>query len=73
MGIHDMSCNIWKWVQDMYDSDAYPRSSRKDNPVVDSGGSSRVLRGWAWSNIFGFALSVFCKLATFLCSTLPSL
>jgi formylglycine-generating enzyme required for sulfatase activity len=39
--------NVWEWCRDVYDDDAYSRHSR-NNPVITSGGSSRVLRGGSW-------------------------
>jgi formylglycine-generating enzyme required for sulfatase activity len=44
-----MSGNVWEWCQDVYDDDAYSRHSR-NNPVVTTGGSYRVLRGGSWCN-----------------------
>jgi len=47
LGLYDMSGNVWEWVQDVYDSDAYASHSR-NNPVNSGGGSSRVRRGGSW-------------------------
>ena len=47
LGIYDMSGNVWEWCEDVYDSSAYSKHSRK-NPVVTSGGSLRVVRGGGW-------------------------
>ncbi|MGO9372305.1 MAG: formylglycine-generating enzyme family protein, partial [Syntrophobacteraceae bacterium] len=44
----DMSGNVWQWCEDIYDVDAYKKHQR-NNPISNSGGSSRVLRGGSWS------------------------
>ncbi len=48
LGIYDMSGNVWQWCEDIYDVDAYKKHQR-NNPISNSGGSSRVLRGGSWS------------------------
>jgi formylglycine-generating enzyme required for sulfatase activity len=45
LGIYDMSGNVYEWVQDVWDENAYSLSGRRDNPLVSGGGSNRVLRG----------------------------
>jgi formylglycine-generating enzyme required for sulfatase activity len=56
LGIHDMSGNVWEWVQDRYDSGYYSGSPR-DNPKGPSSGTHRVGRGGSWYNDAGFCRS----------------
>ena len=49
-----MSGNVWEWVQDMYDKNAYG-SHNRDNPVNTGGGPHRVNRGGDWSRAAGYA------------------
>jgi formylglycine-generating enzyme required for sulfatase activity len=49
LGIYDMSGNVWEWCEDVYDKNAYSRHVR-NNPVITSGGNSRVSRGGSWIN-----------------------
>ncbi|MDQ7836195.1 MAG: SUMF1/EgtB/PvdO family nonheme iron enzyme [Humidesulfovibrio sp.] len=45
LGLHDMTGNVWEWVEDMKAD--YPYDSQV-NPVVTGGGSGRVIRGGSW-------------------------
>jgi len=47
LGIYDMSGNVWEWCEDVYDINAYSKHDR-NNPVITSGGISRVNRGGGW-------------------------
>jgi formylglycine-generating enzyme required for sulfatase activity len=47
LGIFDMSGNVFEWCEDVFDNDAYAKHPR-NNPVVTSGSSARVVRGGSW-------------------------
>jgi formylglycine-generating enzyme required for sulfatase activity len=47
LGLHDMSGNVWEWVNDWF-SATYYASSPSTNPPGPASGSIRVLRGGSW-------------------------
>jgi formylglycine-generating enzyme required for sulfatase activity len=47
LGIYDMSGNVWEWVSDWYDEDAYSKHKR-NNPINNNSGRYRVVRGGGW-------------------------
>jgi formylglycine-generating enzyme len=49
LGLHDMSGNVWEWIQDCY-VDTWYGESPKDNPKGPNSGDLRVLRGGSWNN-----------------------
>jgi formylglycine-generating enzyme required for sulfatase activity len=48
-GLHDMSGNVWEWVNDRY-ADTYSASSPSTNPLGPATGSHHVARGGSWNN-----------------------
>jgi formylglycine-generating enzyme required for sulfatase activity len=47
LGLHDMSGNVWEWVNDWYGS-TYYSVSPSTNPLGPVSGTNRVLRGGSW-------------------------
>jgi formylglycine-generating enzyme required for sulfatase activity len=48
LGLYDMSGNVGEWCRDTYQPDAYGRHNSR-NPVVESTGEDRVIRGGSWN------------------------
>jgi len=49
LGIHDLSGNVWEWVQDRFGNEYYSKSP-EDNPQGPDSGGDRVRRGGSWSS-----------------------
>jgi formylglycine-generating enzyme required for sulfatase activity len=47
LGIYDKSGNVHEWCEDVYIADIYGKSDKK-NPIYNSGGPRRVIRGGSW-------------------------
>ena len=45
LGLHDMSGNLWEWVQDKFTGYGNVGS---DNPIYERSGGDRVVRGGGW-------------------------
>jgi len=48
LGLYDMSGNVWEWCRDTFSADAYTHHNNH-NPLVDTGGVDRVIRGGSWN------------------------
>jgi formylglycine-generating enzyme required for sulfatase activity len=53
LGLHDMSGNVWEWVNDWYAGDAYASGS-STNPQGPPTGTDRLLRGGAFVGLGTF-------------------
>jgi formylglycine-generating enzyme required for sulfatase activity len=49
LGLHDMSGNVYEWVNDWYGS-TYYSVSPSTNPLGPVSGTNRVIRGGSWNN-----------------------
>ena len=56
VGLYDMCYDIREWCDDVYLKNAYSFHS-KNNPVISSGGSKRVIRGSSCNNEIGIEVS----------------
>ena len=56
IGLHDMSGNVWEWVNDWF-SYTYYASSPSTNPPGPASGEYRVLRGGSWNFDTGYLRS----------------
>ncbi|MBF0401299.1 MAG: formylglycine-generating enzyme family protein [Magnetococcales bacterium] len=48
LGLFDMNGNLWEWIQDNYDKEAY-RQHDKNDPVFSKDTPFSVIRGGSWS------------------------
>lgn len=49
LGVYDLTGNVWEWCWDWY-SPTYFQKKENDNPLGPSTGTTRVLKGGAWSS-----------------------
>ena len=49
LGVEDLAGNVWEWVEDTFDGKFY-RTSPSTNPVNNSKGKRKVIRGGGWGN-----------------------
>lgn len=48
-GVEDLAGNVWEWVEDWFDPEFY-RKSPSTNPVNNTIGKRKVIRGGGWGN-----------------------
>jgi eukaryotic-like serine/threonine-protein kinase len=53
-GALDMAGNVWEWVFNWYDKDAYDRQKPSINPTGPESGTYKVLRGGAYDSVSNF-------------------
>lgn len=49
LGVEDLAGNVWEWVEDTFDEKFYGKSP-SINPVNNSKGKRKVIRGGGWGN-----------------------
>jgi formylglycine-generating enzyme required for sulfatase activity len=57
-GIHDMSGNVWEWVEDWFEWKYYQNSPR-DNPRGPPSGTYKVVRGGDWHHGWSTLMTVY--------------